>query len=77
MVLLTKYLTYVLYPRIITYLSVIVIMPVQDFPWGSRSGVMVDPYGYRWTIGNETGELPTPEKIGELMASWKSILPEN
>ena len=53
-----------------------VIMPVQDFPWGSRSGIMVDPYGYRWTIGNE-GELPPPEKIGELMASWKPTLPED
>jgi len=53
-----------------------VIMPVQDFPWGSRSGIMVDPYGYRWTIGKETGELPPPEKIGELMASWKPIHPD-
>ena len=53
-----------------------VIMPVQDFPWGSRSGIMVDPYGYRWTIGDETGELPLPEKIVELMASWKPIFPE-
>lgn len=53
-----------------------VIMPVQDFPWGSRSGIMVDPFGYRWTIGNESGEMPPPEKIGELMASWKPILPE-
>ena len=53
-----------------------VIMPVQDFPWGSRSGIMVDPYGYRWTIGNE-GELSPPEKIGELMASWKPTLPED
>ena len=53
-----------------------VIMPVQDFPWGSRSGIMVDPYGYRWTIGSESGELPPPEKIGELMASWKPIFPD-
>lgn len=53
-----------------------VIMPVQDFPWGSRSGIMVDPFGYRWTIGNESGELPPPEEIGELMASWKPILTE-
>jgi len=53
-----------------------VIMPVQDLPWGSRSGVLVDPYGYRWAIGNESGELPPPEKIGELMASWKPILPD-
>lgn len=52
-----------------------VIMPVQDFPWGSRSGIMVDPYGYRWTIGNESGELPPPEKIGELMATWNPVLP--
>ncbi len=53
-----------------------VILPVQDFPWGSRSGIMVDPFGYRWTIGKESAEMPSPEKIGELMASWKPILPE-
>lgn len=53
-----------------------VIMPVQDFPWGSRSGIMVDPFGYRWTIGNETGELPPPGKIGELMATWTPVFPE-
>jgi len=53
-----------------------VIMPVQDFPWGSRSGIMVDPFGYRWTIGNETGEMPPLEEIGERMASWKPVFPE-
>lgn len=52
------------------------IMPVQDFPWGTRLGIMVDPYGYRWTIGKETGELPSPEKTRELMDSWKPIFPE-
>tara|TARA_E500000178_G_C16882583_1_gene689712 strand:- start:396 stop:935 length:540 start_codon:yes stop_codon:yes gene_type:complete len=54
-----------------------VIMPVQDSPWGSRSGIMIDPYGYRWTIGNESGELPPPDKIGEMMASWKPIFADN
>lgn len=53
-----------------------VIMPVQDCPWGSRSGILVDPFGYRWTIGNETGELPPPERIAERMATWNPVLPD-
>jgi len=52
-----------------------VIMPVQDFPWGSRSGIMIDPYGYRWIIGNEDDEPPSPEELDELMASWQPIFP--
>ena len=54
-----------------------VIMPVEDFPWGTRSGILVDPFGYRWSIGNESGEVPPPEKIAELAAAWEPVLPEN
>lgn len=28
-----------------------VAMPVQDMFWGDRYGQVVDPFGYRWSIG--------------------------
>ena len=53
-----------------------VIMPVQDFPWGARSGIMVDPFGYRWTIGKEIeGDIPAPEEMAAIMAEWKPVFP--
>ena len=62
------------------------LMPVEDQPYGLRSGVVVDPYGHRWMIatpigtpvstpvstpaGRSTGEAPAPR--GELFYyTWK------
>lgn len=54
------------------------ILPVQDFPWGARSGLLLDPFGYRWIIGKEeafTGEPPSPEEMAQMMAGWTPVLP--
>lgn len=40
----------------------------QDYPWGMRSSVVRDPYGYRWSLGQITEEL-TPEQIMERLQS--------
>lgn len=31
-------------------------MPVQDMFWGDRYGQIVDPFGYRWSIGHPLNE---------------------
>ena len=39
-----------------------VIVPMQDYPWGFRTGVITDPFGHRWSIGKQTEEL-SPEQV--------------
>lgn len=34
---------------------------MQDFPLGVRAGVIVDPFGYRWSIGRQVEDVPFEE----------------
>ena len=34
-----------------------VIMPVQDCFWGDRYGILVDPFGHRWSIATRIEDL--------------------
>jgi len=36
----------------------------EDYPWGMRSSVVLDPFGYRWSLGQVTEEL-TPQQVAE------------
>ena len=38
----------------------------KDRPWGSRTGVLRDPYGYRWSISKMIEEV-APEEIARRM----------
>ena len=44
-----------------------ILSPMQDHVWGTRSGLFVDPFGYRWTIGKVIEKL-TPEQLMERMS---------
>jgi len=48
-----------------------VMMPMADQPWGTRSGVLVDPFGYRWNVG-KTVEVLTNEQIMERLTQMPS-----
>jgi uncharacterized glyoxalase superfamily protein PhnB len=37
-------------------------MPVVDMFWGDRCGVVLDPFGHRWTVATHTADL-TPEEV--------------
>lgn len=37
------------------------IMPPRDMFYGERSGVVRDPFGYRWNIGHSIEEVSPPE----------------
>ena len=32
-------------------------MPVQDCFWGDRYGILVDPFGHRWSIATRIEDL--------------------
>jgi PhnB protein len=43
------------------------ITPVEEEPWGQRSGTLNDPFGHRWYVTTRTKELSPAEmdKIGQ------------
>ena len=42
------------------------VMPVQDMFWGDRYGVVVDPFGHKWSIATRKKDL-TPEQMRQAM----------
>lgn len=44
-----------------------VLVPMQDQIWGTRSGILIDPFGYRWNVGKVVEEL-TSEEIMQRMS---------
>ena len=42
------------------------LMPVQDMFWGDRYGVIVDPYGHKWSLATHQKDL-TPEEMAQGM----------
>ena len=43
------------------------VRPLEDEPWGQRSGTLQDPFGHRWFITQRTAELSADDmdKIGK------------
>ena len=39
-----------------------VAMPLQDMFWGARYGVLIDPYGHKWSIATTVKEM-TPQEM--------------
>lgn len=47
-----------------------VIMPVADQFWGDRYGLLVDPYGHRWSLATPIKQL-SPEEIAANMQAME------
>ncbi len=45
-----------------------VLMPVADMFWGDRYGVLLDPFGHRWSVATHQRDL-TPEEIAAAMVT--------
>jgi PhnB protein len=43
------------------------VRPMEDEPWGQKSGTLQDPFGHRWFVTQRTAALSTDEmnKIGK------------
>ncbi len=50
------------------------ITPVEEEPWGQRSGTLKDPFGHRWFVTTRTAELSAAEMdtIGKA-AGYKTL----
>lgn len=45
-----------------------VVMPLEDQFWGDRYGMVKDPFGHQWSLGQPVREV-SPEEIAEAMQS--------
>ena len=45
-----------------------VVMPLEDQFWGDRYGVVRDPFGHLWSLGQPVREV-SPEEIAQAMQS--------
>jgi uncharacterized glyoxalase superfamily protein PhnB len=46
-----------------------VLMPVADQFWGDRYGMLVDPFGHRWSIASRIEDL-SPRALQKRAADW-------
>jgi PhnB protein len=46
-----------------------VLRPPTTYPWGERSSMVVDPFGFRWAICTHVEDV-SPEEIQRRLASW-------
>ena len=56
------------FARAITAGATAVSPPTDQF-WGDRTGMVADPFGYRWTVAQKVSS-PTPEEMAEGMKSF-------
>jgi PhnB protein len=48
------------------HLTATVVSPLEDQFWGDRYGVLRDPFGHHWSLGQPVREV-SPEEIAEAM----------
>jgi PhnB protein len=50
------------------------VRPMEDEPWGQKSGTLQDPFGHRWFVTQRTADLSLEEmdKIGKA-AGYKTL----
>jgi PhnB protein len=46
-----------------------ILNPLATYPWGERSAMVLDPYGYRWAICTQVEDV-TPDEVQRRMATW-------
>ena len=46
-----------------------IVMPVADQFWGDRYGILLDPFGHRWSIASRIEDL-SPKKLQDRAKAW-------
>jgi PhnB protein len=49
-----------------------ILRPPTTYPWGERSAMVRDPFGYRWAICTHVEDV-SPEEIQRRMARWDPV----
>jgi len=42
----------------------------ESYPWGERSSLVTDPFGYRWCVCTHIEDV-TPEQVAERLKDWQ------
>ena len=48
-----------------------IVMPLADAFWGDRYGILVDPFGHRWSVASRIEDL-SPDETHERAKAWAS-----
>jgi uncharacterized glyoxalase superfamily protein PhnB len=51
------------------------LVPVADQFWGDRYGMLIDPFGHRWSIASRIEDL-SPKALQDRAASWSQAQKE-
>ncbi len=46
-----------------------ILRPPATYPWGERSAMILDPFGYRWAVCTHVEDV-MPEEIQRRMTTW-------
>jgi PhnB protein len=46
-----------------------ILRPPTTYPWGERSSMVIDPFGYRWAICTQVEEV-SPDEVQRRLATW-------
>ncbi len=46
-----------------------ILRPPTTYPWGERSAMIKDPYGYRWAVCTHVEEVE-PDEVKRRLANW-------
>jgi PhnB protein len=47
-----------------------VAMPVMDQFWGDRYGMLIDPFGHRWSLATHVRDVPPEEMMKAAAAAF-------
>jgi uncharacterized glyoxalase superfamily protein PhnB len=53
-----------------------VMMPLADQFWGDRYGILIDPFGHRWSLASHVKDL-TPEQMRQAAAEAFACMGEH
>jgi uncharacterized glyoxalase superfamily protein PhnB len=46
------------------------VTPPKTYPWGERSSMIQDPYGFRWSLMQHLEDV-SPEELAKRMETWE------
>jgi len=49
-----------------------ILRPPTTYPWGERSAMVIDPFGYRWAICTHIEDVD-PDEVKRRLAAWDPV----
>ncbi len=49
-----------------------ILRPLATYPWGERSSMVLDPFGYRWAICTHVEDV-SPDEVQRRLSRWDPV----